>query len=100
MKHRVSFFLVCFTLAASISSATLAGEEEYNDCILKYLRGAKLDAAAALIRNACYENYGGIFTPSEKVRQYNECLLEHLVGVESFRAAMEIRNACGSKYLM
>lgn len=84
----------------SLSGAVFAGQDEYNDCILTHLKGAKLDAAAGLIRNACYENYMGPFYPAEKVRKYNECLLEYLVGVESFQAAMEIRNACGGKYLM
>jgi len=86
-------------LVVSLSSVAFAGQDEYNDCILTHLKGARLDAAAGLIRNACYENYMGPFHPSEKVRQYNECLLEYLVGIESFQAAMEIRNVCGSKYL-
>ena len=59
---------------------TFAGQDEYNDCILTHLKEAKLDAAAGMIRNACYENYAGFIRPSEKVRQYNECLLEYLVG--------------------
>ena len=86
-------------LLFSLSASAFAGQDEYNDCILTHLKGAKLDVAAGLIRNACYENYMGPFWPSEKVRQYNECLLEYLVAVESFQAAMEIRNACGGKYL-
>lgn len=86
-------------IAMLFNATAFAAQEEYNDCILSHLKGAKLDVAAGLIRNACYENYMGPFFPSEKVRQYNECLLEYLVGVESFQAAMEIRNACGGKYL-
>lgn len=91
--------LVLF-LFFSLSATAFAGQDEYNDCILTHLKGAKLDAAAGLIRNACHENYTGPFYPTEKVRRYNECLLEYLVGVESFQAAMEIRNSCGGKYLM
>lgn len=98
MKHRVAVCLILFTLTGPGTAS--AGQDDYNDCILKYLKGVKLDAAAELIRNACYENYASIFPPSEKVRKYNECLLEYLAGVESFRGAMEIRNACGGKYLM
>lgn len=82
-----------------LPAALPAGQDEYNDCILSHLKGARLDAAAAMIRTACYENYMGPFYPAEKVRRYNDCLLEHLVGVESFQAAMEIRNACIGKYL-
>lgn len=95
-KHRAIYILLIFLLGPAAGSA---GEEEYNDCILEHLKGAKLDVAASLIRNACYENYGSIFKPSEDVRLFNECLLKHLVGVENFHAAMELRNACASKYL-
>lgn len=95
-KHEAITFLLFFLLSPATGSA---GEEEYNDCILEHLKGAKLDVAASLIRNACYENYGSIFKPSKDVRLYNECLLRHLVGVENFHAAMELRSACASKYL-
>jgi len=86
-------------LLALLSTTAVAGQDEYNDCILEYLKGAKLDVATDMIRNACYENYMGPFFPNDKRRRYNECLLEHLVAVESFRAVMEIRSACGGKYL-
>ena len=91
--------LLVFALNVAATTITFAGQDEYNDCLLQHLKGAKHDAAADMIRQACYENYIGPFYPSERVKKYNECLLEHLVGVESFHAAMEIRNACGSKYL-
>lgn len=97
MKRWLAFFVVMFSLSGG---ATYTGQDEYNDCILQHLKGAKLDAAAGMIRQACYDNYSGPFYPSERMRRYNDCLLEHLVGVESFQAAMEIRNACGGKYLM
>lgn len=97
MKKWLVFFV--FILGAT-GDVIDAGQEEYNDCILQHLKGAKLDAATGMIRQACYENYYGPFYPSERVRRYNDCLLEYLAGVESFQAAMEIRNACGSKYLM
>jgi len=92
-------FLIALVLMMTFSVSAIAGMDEYNDCILEHLKGAKLDAAAGMIRNACYENYMGPFFPNEKVQRYNECLLDHLVGVESFQAAMEIRSACGGKYL-
>ncbi len=98
MKKWLALSLVIFTISAK--TAVYAGEEEYNDCLLQHLKGAKLDVVAAMIREACYENYQGFLNPGEKVKKYNECLLEHLVDVESFQAAMEIRNACGGKYLM
>lgn len=93
---RAFFIGVLMTLVPAVLPATT---EDYNNCILAHLKGAKLDVTTSLIRQACYENYMGPFYPSEKVRQYNECLLEYLAGVESFQATMEIRNACNSKYL-
>lgn len=97
MKKWSALFILLFILGAE---ALPAGQDEYNDCLLEHLKGVKHDAATALIRQACYENYIGPIFPGEKVKKYNECLLEYLVGVESFQAVMEIRNACGSKYLM
>lgn len=94
------YLVLSFLLLSFLSPAPgYTAEEEYDDCILEHLRGAKLDLAASLIRNACYENYESIFEPREDVRQYNECLLKYLVGVENFHAAMEIRNSCANKYL-
>lgn len=92
--------IVTILIFSMMGTAAWAGQNEYNDCVLQHLKEAKLDAATAMIRNACYENYYGPFYPSERVRKYNHCLLEHLVGVESFQAVMEIRNACAGKYLM
>ena len=97
MKNRIALSILFLSLL--FPAAGLAGQDEYDECILKHLKGARLNVAASLIRNACYENYGSIFTPSDEVRQYNECLLVHLVGVENFQAVMELRNACASKYL-
>ncbi len=95
MRKGLAVLILCLS-----GTGALAGQNEYNDCLLEHLMGAKLDAATALIRMACYENYYGPFYPNEKVRKYNACLLDHLVGVESFQAVMEIRNACAGKYLM
>lgn len=98
MKKYLALFIFLFSLTdATIVYAT---QDEYNDCILQHLRGARHDAATAMIRQACYENYLGFLSPGQRRRKYNECILEYLVGVESFQAIMEIRNACSGKYLM
>jgi len=95
MKHlrltMVSFFL-------AIAALTLAGQAEYDDCVLTHLKNAKLDAAARLIKQACEENYRNPAFTSAKQRAYNHCLLQHLAGVESLQAAIEIRTACESKH--
>ena len=98
MRKWLALSLVVLSMTGAVTLH--AGQDEYNDCLLQHLKGAKLDVVAAMIREACYENYQGFLNPGDKVKKYNECLLEHLVDVESFQAAMEIRNACGGKYLM
>ena len=82
----------------AFSHAEQAEQAEYDDCLLKHLKGAKLDIATHLIKQACYENYKKPTFTSDKSRAYNNCLLEHLVGVESMQAVMDIRTACDRKY--
>ena len=89
---------ILFTCAVLLSSAAYAGQSEYDDCLLKYLKGAKLDIATHEIKQACEENYRNPSFTSEKKRAYNDCLLEHLVGVESLQAVMEIKSACDSRH--
>jgi len=84
--------LLIVTLSIMLVTAMLpvfAGQAEYDDCILKYLKGAKLDVAANLIKQACEENYRNPSFTSDKRRAYNKCLLEH---------PMEIRSACNRKH--
>ena len=92
----LSLIFVVFGL--SIATLSTAGQVEYNDCILKYLKGAKLDVATNYIRMACKENSKKSSFISKNRRAYNSCLLENLAGVESMQAVMEISNACGSKH--
>ena len=96
MKYlRIIMVIYFFT----ISISTFAGQAEYDDCILKHLKGVKIDIATHTIKQACEQNYKKKpdFT-SDKKRAYNNCLLEHLVGVESFQAVMDITAACGRKH--
>lgn len=93
MKH-LSVLTVMYFSAMS----AFAGQAEYDDCILKHLKGAKLDIAVHTIKQACEENYKNPSFTSDKRRAYNECLLEHLLEVESLQATMEIKAACDSKY--
>lgn len=81
-----------------ISTSTFAGQAEYDDCILEYLKGAKLDVATRAIRQACEENYNPPGLASNKNRAYNNCILEHLIGVESVQAVLEIKAACRRKH--
>ena len=93
-KSLITFSILVMVLTTSIH----AGQAEYDDCILKYLKGAKLDVAANLIKQACEENYRNPSFTSDKRRLYNRCLLEYLTGVESLQATMEIRSACNRKH--
>ncbi|MDH3451295.1 MAG: hypothetical protein OEN20_02665 [Gammaproteobacteria bacterium] len=94
MKHL--YVTVVVALAAAMPA--IAGQEEYDNCILQHLKGAKLDVAAHLIKQVCIDNYKTTGLSSHNRRAYNDCLLEHLVGVESVQATMDIKAACSSKY--
>jgi hypothetical protein len=95
MKH-LHVLIVVFAFA--ISTSAFAGQAEYDDCILQHLKGARLDLAVSMIRQACEENYRRPDFVAEQKRAYNNCLLEHLVGVESYDAVTNIKQACDSKY--
>ena len=90
--------IIASLLYLAVSPATIAGQTEYDDCILEHLKGAKLDEATHLIKRACDENYRNSGFTSDKTRNYNNCLLEHLVGVESVRAMLEIKTVCDRKH--
>lgn len=89
----ISMMIVLLMFSASV----FAGQDEYDECILKYLKGAKLDVATHLIMQACKENYQSPSFTSEKKKKYNECLLENLRGIESVPAVMEIKGVCDRK---
>ena len=82
----------------AMPASLYAGQAEYDDCILKYLKNAKHDVATRFIKQACKENYKTPTFTSVKRKAYNNCLLEHLVGVESLDAVMEISGACNRKF--
>ena len=93
---RLSLSAVIVTFAFSLP--VVAGDLEFNDCILKHMKGAKVDEASYLIEQACHENYREVRFVPEKRRVFNECLLEHLFGVESVQAVSDINAACANKY--
>ena len=91
MKKFVALVLMTFSLSVT------AGQDEYDECILKHLKGAKIDVVTHLVMQACKENYKSPSFTNEKKKSFNECLLEHLPGVESVPAAMEIKDVCHRK---
>lgn len=95
MQYLKMFIFIIFILS---SASVFAGQKEYDDCMLKHLKSAKVDVATHAIKQACYENYKKLSFTSKKQRAYNDCLLKHLPGVESLQAVIEIRSACDSKY--
>ena len=95
MKHSLISFCI---LGLSVSTPTIAGQAEHDECLLEHLKGAKLDVATHLIRQACDENYKNPSFTSDKKRAYNNCILEHLVGIESIQAVMDIKAVCGRKH--
>lgn len=92
MKNSLS--MIVFII---FSASAIAGQEEYDECILKYLKGAKIDVATHLITQACKENYKSPSFTSDKKKATNKCILENLVGIESIPAAMEIKEVCNRK---
>lgn len=95
---RYVFVIIVCTLSL-IVNPLYAGQNEYDDCILKHLKNAKVDVATQLIKRACRENYKDLSILSDQRRKYNECLLEYLPGIESVDAALEIERACRNKHL-
>ena len=85
-------------LGLGMSTLTIAGQAEYDDCILKHLKGAKVDMATQLVKQACKENYKNPSFTSDEQRAYNNCLLEHLVEIESIQAVINIKASCKSKH--
>jgi len=90
--------IVFVVLGLTISTLSYAGQTEYDNCILKHLKNAKLDVATHFIKMACEENFKNPSFISSKRRAYNRCLLENLIGVESLPAVMEISRVCSSKH--
>ena len=95
MKQVYTVTAICCLL---LSSPVFSGQAEYDDCILKYLKNAKLDSATHLIKQACEDNYKNPNFTSNKKRKFNNCLLENLPGIESQQAVIDINAACGNKY--
>jgi hypothetical protein len=96
MRHLVA--LMIFTIVFTVNPL-YAGQNEYDDCLLKHLKNARIDLATQLIEEACDENYRGISIISEDRKKYNECLLEYLPGIESRDAVIEIQKVCRRKHL-
>lgn len=94
MKNQIGILLV---LGCVFSLGVTAGQEEYNECMLKYLKKAKVNLAARFITVACDENFRQPWFTLSKRKAYNECILENLPGVESTMAAAEIRSICTRK---
>jgi hypothetical protein len=72
---------------------------EIDDCLLTYLKAARLDNVSILIRSTCKANYRKPNFLSKSEKAYNFCLLENLQGVESAFAADTIIRTCNRKHL-
>ena len=95
MKHL--FVIIIFAISFT-ANPIHAGQDEYDDCLLKHLINAKVDSATQIMKKACKENYDYIVLPENR-RKVNECLLEYLPGVESGEAVIEIQKVCERKHL-
>jgi hypothetical protein len=73
--------------------------EAIDDCLLTYLKAAKLDRVSILIRTTCQATYEKPNFLRKSEVKYNYCLLENLQGVESGFAADTIIRTCNRKHL-
>lgn len=88
-----------FVFSLFIANPIFAGQDEYDDCLLKHLINAKVDSSTQIMKNACRELFKDYTIVLEKRKEYNECLLKYLPGVESDDAVTEIQEVCNRKYL-
>ena len=95
---KVFLILLTALFLSGVAHADAEKDAAYNDCILTYLKDAKLDLATRQIRRACDEN-SRTFLLGDKKRLYNGCILEHLVGVESKESVALITGTCRDMYL-
>jgi len=95
---RYIFVIIVFAISL-ISNPIYAGQNEYDDCLLRHLINAKVDLATQIMKRACKENFKDVRILSEERKEYNECLLEYLPGVESGDAVIEIQKVCERKHL-
>ncbi|MEZ5559518.1 MAG: VF_A0006 family four-cysteine protein [Pseudomonadales bacterium] len=90
-------------LAVAAQCVALEREKDrqaaYDECLLEYLKGTRLDVASHLITTACRELHLDT-SPSVTDRgAYNICILEHVPGTESAVAVLELREACRRRHL-
>ncbi|PFH10834.1 hypothetical protein BCF11_3267 [Collimonas sp. PA-H2] len=92
MKYSTYVFLAM--MAFSAWPAMAFDSQQYDECVLQYLRNAKSGQASDMIVNACRKLYKeGAFLQSAE-RTYQACLLQNLPGVENDQAAQYIAAAC------
>jgi hypothetical protein len=96
MRHL--FVIIIFAISFT-ANPIYAGQDEYDDCLLRHLINAKVDLATQIMKRACKENFKDVRILSEERKEYNECLLEYLPGVESGDAVIEIQEVCERKHL-
>lgn len=93
--------IILFVLILMLTSPAEAQRRnaEIDDCLLTYLKAARLDQVSILIRSTCLATYKQPNFLRKSERKYNTCLLENLQGVESGFAADTIIRACNRRHL-
>jgi hypothetical protein len=86
------------TLAMMLATVAQARTNpEYDDCLLQHLKNARLDVAARMITQACYQNYVDDNFMSKREKKRNDCLLDNLPGIESIDAIARVTEVCDRK---
>lgn len=92
MKYSTYALLAMLTL--SPLPAVAFDSQQYDECVLQYLRNAKSGQASDMIVNACRKLYKEAAFLQNAERTYQACLLQNLPGVENDQAAQYIAAAC------
>ena len=97
--NAMPIILLVVILVFSYPAEAQLGRQEIDDCLLTYLKAARLDQVSILIRSTCQATYRKPNFLRKEERENNLCLLENLQGVESSFAADTIIRACNRRHL-
>ncbi len=100
------YILLVFALIPFTANAGWFGPSDYDECILKNMKGEEGKTAASLIMMSCRNKFplqakkkpvtvnAGWFGPSN----YDECILKYMKGMTSRTAASLIMISCRNKF--
>ncbi len=87
-------FFISITAALMISTSTYGNSPEYDQCLMRALKGDHSSQVSMVITDACKKIHvdGALLLPRE--RNYYACLVQNLVDVRHDLAAQQIDQVC------